>query len=55
MLASVLERKAGAGNEILHGLGDEDLGRSCECPDPSADVYGDASDPIASEFHLARV
>ena len=55
MLASVLEEEAGAGNEILHRLGDENLGRTCHGGDPGADRPGDPRPLGLDDLALARV
>src|SRR5215470_14486274 len=49
------EADAGTGDEILHGVGDEDLARTRERGDPGADVNSDAADFLADDLALARV
>ena len=55
MLAAVLEDEARAGDEVLDGGADEDLGGAGERGDPGADVHGDAADVGAQQLDLAGV
>ena len=55
MLAGVLEGEAGAGDQVLHRLRDEDLGCARGRGDPSADRHGDAPDLPVDQLTLARV
>lgn len=55
VLASGLERDPRSGDEILHGLRDEDLGRSCKGSHSCADVDRDPLDFTAGNVDLSRV
>lgn len=60
VLAPVLEDQSGSRDEVLHGRGDEDLGRSGQRPDARAHVDGDAPDVVSSStispvWHPARI
>src|SRR4029453_7245629 len=51
--SAILEGETGAGDEILHGLGDQNLRCTCFRADPCADVHRNPADRVASRFDLA--
>jgi hypothetical protein len=53
VLATVLELETGAGDEILHGSGDEHFARSRRSRDTGSDVNCDARDLLADDLALA--
>ena len=55
VLAAVVVDDAGSGGKVLDCLGDEHLGRLCECAHAGADGDGDAGDVVAVEFDLTGV
>ncbi len=55
VLAAVLEVEAGAGHQVLHGLGDEHLAGPRVRAHAGADVHGDPGDVVAGQLDLARV
>src|SRR5215207_2210491 len=55
VLAGILKLDARAGDEVLHGARDEDLGWLSECGDTLGDVNRDTADVVTSHFDLAGV
>jgi len=55
VLAAVLEDEPGAGDEVLDGGADQDLGGPGERRDPGADVHGDAADVGTDQLDLPGV
>ena len=53
--AAILEACAGAGDQIHHGAGRQDLSRPGECHDPRADVHCDAAELAVDLLALAGV
>jgi hypothetical protein len=53
--AALVELKLGAGHEVLHGRGDEDLAGPRFCRNPSADVDGNPRDLVSDDLALSRV
>jgi hypothetical protein len=49
-----LERQARSGHEVLHGLGDKDLGRLGEGCDPCSDRDADPGDLIVDQLAFTR-
>ena len=55
MLAAVLEYDPRAGDQILHGGGDQDLSRPGQRHDPGTDVDREAADMLPGELDLSGV
>jgi hypothetical protein len=53
--AAVLEFQIGSGDQVLHGGGDQHLGRPCHAADPGADADGDPADLAVDRLDLADV
>src|SRR5262249_34969786 len=53
--ATAYEAQAGAGHQVLHRAGDEDLARCAARRHPGADVAADASHVFAHQLALTRV
>ena len=53
--ATVMEPQTGAGHEIAHRAGDENLAGAGKCSDARCGVYGDATDILPADLNLASM